>query len=295
MLTSKKKIILILLLFILIFSLFTNAKAYTLVSKSHEFYVNDTANVLSSSTKDYIININKKLYDLTGAQIVVVTIDSLEDTSIEEYSTQLFRSYGIGSKDKNNGVLFILSVGDRKTRIEVGYGLEGTITDGKAGRILDDHVLPYFKNNNWDNGIKEGFDSILSQLCTEYNITIEGANIISDNYEESISDVLYISATIAYIICLFTRHIFSKKTLIKWIFPFILAFTITFIDMKIAPECSFFKFYLINLVCALLGNLGIMFLLSSTFSGGGYSGGGYSGGSHGGGGSSGGGGASRSF
>ena len=296
MLTSNKKILLFLLLFILIFIFFTNTKAYTIVPQSYEFYVNDTANVLDDTTKQYIIDINKKLYNLTGAQIVVVTINSLEGASIEEYSTQLFRSYGIGSKDKNNGVLFILSVNDRKTRIEVGYGLEGRITDGKAGRILDDYVLPYFKNDNWNKGIKDGFDAILKQVCDEYNISIEGADTPYDyDYEDTTSYVYYFSAFIAYVICLITRHIFSGKPLIKWIFPFILALVITFIDIKIILEDEFFKIYIINLIGGLLGNLGIAFLLSATFSGGGYSGGGFSGGSHGGGGSSGGGGASRSF
>ena len=60
--------------------------------------------------------------------------------------------------------------------MKFGYGLEGAITDGKAGRILDDYVIPYFKDDNWDDGIENGFNAILSEVCKEYDVTIDGAN-----------------------------------------------------------------------------------------------------------------------
>lgn len=97
-------------------------------------------------------NCNKK----PGAQIVVVTVKSLEGQSIEEYATELFRKFGIGDSQKNNGVLLLCSTGDRLFRIEVGYGLEGTLTDGKTGRIQDQYIIPYLKNNNYNDGIKNG-------------------------------------------------------------------------------------------------------------------------------------------
>ena len=150
------------------------SKTLPVVPQSNEFYVNDTANVLNSDTEKYIIDINKELYEKTGAQIVVVTVKNLGGKSIEEYSTELFRQYEIGSKDKNNGILLILSVEDRKTRIEVGNGLETRLTNEKTGSILDDHAVPYFKDNNWNDGIRNTFDTILNEVCKEYNITING-------------------------------------------------------------------------------------------------------------------------
>ena len=213
MLTSKKKLIIISGLLVLLFNLIVN-QSFAFVSQSTEFYVNDTANVLNTETKQYIIDINKKLYEKTGAQIVVVTVNNLEEKSIEEYATELFRSYGIGSNEKNNGVLLLLSVNDRKTRIEVGYGLEGRLTDGKTGRILDNYVIPYFKDDNWNEGIKNGFNAILDEVCEEYSITIDGAEKSVDI--EHTEDVEYLTAFIVFIACLISRHIFSKNSLVKW-------------------------------------------------------------------------------
>ena len=110
----------------------------------------------------------------TGAQIVVVTIKNLEGKSIEEYATNLFRNFGIGDSQKNNGVLLLCSTGDRQFRIEVGYGLEGTLTDRKTGRIQDTYIIPYLKNNNYNDGIKNGFNAILNEVTNEYQITISG-------------------------------------------------------------------------------------------------------------------------
>ena len=87
------------------------------VSQTSDFYVNDSAGVLDNSLKNYIISTNKSLYSQTGAQIVVVTVNSLDGDAIEDYANKLFRQYGIGDSKKNNGVLILLSIQDRKCRI----------------------------------------------------------------------------------------------------------------------------------------------------------------------------------
>ncbi len=143
-----------------------------IVNPTSDFYVNDYANLLSTEVKNYIIETNTKLENATGAQIVVVTIQSLEGESLEEYATELFRSFGIGDKDKNNGVLLLLALEERKFRIEVGYGLEGALPDGKTGRIQDEYIIPYLKENNWDDGIKNGYSKILEVVSEEYNIDV---------------------------------------------------------------------------------------------------------------------------
>ena len=176
MLTLTKKNIkffgLIMLIFTILAFYYTT---YAIVSPKSEFYVNDYANVLTTETEDYIINTNIELQNKTKAQIVVVTVNSLDGKTIEEYATELFRKFGIGDKEKNNGVLLLCSTGDRMFRIEVGYGLEGTLTDGKTGRIQDEYIIPYLKNNNYDEGIKNGFSAVLKEICEEYNITVSGA------------------------------------------------------------------------------------------------------------------------
>ena len=118
-LREKKFLIKMLVLFFILINLF-NIKSFALVNPTTDFYVNDYANLLTNETKDYIINVNKKLYNQTGAQIVVVTIPSLEENSLEEYANQLFNKFGIGDKTKNNGVLLLLSLKERQIRIEVG-------------------------------------------------------------------------------------------------------------------------------------------------------------------------------
>ena len=150
-------------------------KSNAIVTQTSDFYVNDSAGVLDYSLKNYIILTNKSLYSQTGAQIVVVTVNSLDGDTIEDYANKLFRQYGIGDSKKNNGVLILLSIQDRKCRIEVGYGLEGTLTDGKTGRIQDDYMVPYFKNNNWQDGIKNGYNAVLEEVKNEYNVTINGS------------------------------------------------------------------------------------------------------------------------
>ena len=171
---EKRKFLIGCLIFIVVcLAIFNKSRA--VVSQTSDFYVNDSAGVLDNSLKNYIISTNKSLYSQTGAQIVVVTVNSLDGDAIEDYANKLFRQYGIGDSKKNNGVLILLSIQDRKCRIEVGYGLEGTLTDGKTGRIQDDYMVPYFKNDNWQDGIKNGYNAVLEEVKNEYNVTINGS------------------------------------------------------------------------------------------------------------------------
>ena len=173
-----KRIISIIILVMLLFSV----KSFAVVSATSDFYVNDYAGVLTANTKKIIMDANIELQQKTGAQIVIVTVQSLEGKSIESYATELFRKIGIGESKKNNGVLLLCSTGDREFRIEVGYGLEGALTDGKTGRIQDEYIIPYLKNNNYDEGIKNGFAAILDVVSEEYNISINNS-IVSTRLE----------------------------------------------------------------------------------------------------------------
>ncbi len=123
-------------------------------------YVNDNAGLLSPQSKSELEAKLAQLEKDTTAQVFVATVKSLEGDSIEDYASRLFERWKIGQKDKDNGVLFLVALDDRKMRIEVGYGLEPVITDGRAGRIRDDDVLPLFKSNDYDGGIKAGVASI---------------------------------------------------------------------------------------------------------------------------------------
>lgn len=203
---NKNNFLLKLLIFIIcIIALSQNSLA--IVSPKSNFYVNDYADILDSDTENYIININKELYEKCGAQIVVVTVKNLEGNSLEQYANTLFRNFGIGSRSKNNGVLLLLSLEERQVRIEVGYGLEGVLNDGKTGRILDEYVVPHFKNNNWNLGIKSGFNEILDVVCNEYNISISSKEEVDTNLTNKSALALFM----IIIICVVILVLFINK------------------------------------------------------------------------------------
>ncbi|NDL68315.1 TPM domain-containing protein [Anaerotalea alkaliphila] len=139
---------------------------------TREFYVNDAAGVLGEETEQLVMEANLWLEGKTGAQIVVLTIPSLEGAVLETYSLDVLRTWGIGAADKNNGVLILLSVEDRRSRIEVGYGLEGALPDGKTGRIQDEAMLPYFRLEDYDAGIRSGFQQVLYETAMEYGLEV---------------------------------------------------------------------------------------------------------------------------
>jgi uncharacterized protein len=117
-------------------------------------YVNDFAQMLSSnyrqSLEEELVNFEKE----TTTEIAVVTINSLEGGSIEDYAVRLFEDWQIGKKEKDNGLLILIAKEDREMRIEVGYGLEPLITDGRAGRIIREQMRPDFREEDYDTGVR---------------------------------------------------------------------------------------------------------------------------------------------
>lgn len=132
-----------------------------------DFYVLDKADILSENTKKEIIEKNKYLFNKYGAQIVVVTLPSLNGENLEEYANTLFNEWKIGDSDKNNGILILLAMDKHQFRMEVGTGLGEFLPDGKAGRIRDNYFFPSFKENKYDEGILNGFNK-LSELIENY-------------------------------------------------------------------------------------------------------------------------------
>lgn len=136
------------------------------------FYVNDFADVLSADTEQYLLDNSAALEKATKAQLVVVTVPSLDDRPIEEYGLELGRTWGIGGEEDNNGVLLLLAPNERQVRIEVGYGLEGALNDSKTGRFLDQYAVPYFRDDNWDEGIAAVYSALLSEIYQEYGLEV---------------------------------------------------------------------------------------------------------------------------
>ncbi|TCS83135.1 TPM domain-containing protein [Tepidibacillus fermentans] len=135
-----------------------------------DIYVQDFAHVLTPDQKAELIDLGRRLDDATKAQIAVLTVDTTNGIPIEEYATTAFRTYQLGDKKLNNGVLFVIAMNDHKMRIEVGYGLEGAIPDGKAGRILDDFAVPYLKNNQPDLAVMGVYKALYNEVAKEYHL-----------------------------------------------------------------------------------------------------------------------------
>jgi uncharacterized protein len=123
--------------------------------------------VISATARGEIETKLKDLEDKSGIQIVVATVKSLQGGDIETYANELFRTWKLGEAKKNNGVLLLVAPAEHKVRIEVGYGLEGTLTDALAQVIIASAMVPRFKANDYSGGIERGVDGIISVLTTD--------------------------------------------------------------------------------------------------------------------------------
>lgn len=190
------KLVLISILFFPI--LFTHA--YNSPGKS-QGYINDYAKVISESQ---VLSLNNKLQDFdsqNGIQIAVVTIDALDDETIETYAVKLFEEWKIGQSGKDNGALFLIAISDKKVRIEVGYGLEGILTDAKSNEIIQKLVIPEFKKGNYENGIVNGTDAIISVLKSEdYLISSQNENSKTNSSSSRFELIIIIFFAIAGIL-----------------------------------------------------------------------------------------------
>lgn len=162
-----------------------------------DIYLADGAGMLSADAKDQLLTASKDLHEQTGAQFVIVTVPSLNGQSIEEYSNDLFNNWGIGDKDKNNGVLLLISKDDKKFRIEVGSGLEGTLTDAYCNNelsILKDN----FKKGDFDTGVL----TVSKDICSSVS---SGEEVTSNSHKltEMQKEILLVVVILLIIIILF--------------------------------------------------------------------------------------------
>ena len=122
--------------------------------------VNDFAGVLDAGAKAHLLNRIHEVEAKTTAEIAVVTVTSLDGMTVEEYANKLFQKWGIGKKKKDNGLLVLVCPPEHKVRIEVGYGLEPTLTDGLTGGVIRADFIPAFKKGDFSGGITAGVDQL---------------------------------------------------------------------------------------------------------------------------------------
>ena len=137
-------------------------------------YVNDFAKVINPGDRQSIEQFAQELEDKTTDQLAIVTVQTTSPETIEGYAVKLFKKWGIGQKRKDNGVLFLVAIRDRKVRIETGYGLEGTLPDVICDKIIRDIMTPSFKSGNYSTGIKEGAVAIISVIAQANGLKITG-------------------------------------------------------------------------------------------------------------------------
>ncbi len=263
-------------------------------------YVNDFASLLSAQGRQQLEDQLSRLEQETTIEISVVTVNSLEGTTVEDYASRLFEKWGIGKKGKDNGVLLLVAKEERKVRIEVGYGLEAVLTDSRAGRILDNDVVPQFKQENYEKGITAGIAAIEKYVRDGTPPQPLEENPVSDTFESVFSLLVFISVIGMYLTGFMAR---SKSVWLGSIFGGIAGIVLGLTIGGLVP-------LIVSIIVAGGFGAGLDFVLSRNYSNrkasgsptswhktwGGFSGGGSSGGFGGfGGGMSGGGGGSRGF
>ncbi|HEY4552788.1 MAG TPA: TPM domain-containing protein [Bacillaceae bacterium] len=254
----KRALALFSLIFIIYLPIFGfPARAADVPGPAGDIYVQDFAGVLTSEQQKELLEIGRYLDDQTGAQIAVLTVPSLENETVEEYALTAFRQYGLGSSEKDDGVLLLLALEERKIRIEVGYGLEGVLPDGKVGRILDSYALPYLEEGKIGLALTNTYKQLFNEVSSDYQL---GKQVETEGYQYGNSD---------------------GPSVLNVIIITLIVLGLIFLDLR------FFGGAL---------TLSLLRLLALFASRGGGGGGGFGGGSRGGGGgSSGGGGASRGW
>ncbi|MFB3903731.1 MAG: YgcG family protein [Acidobacteriota bacterium] len=140
-------------------------------------YVNDFAGVFRPEQRQDLEQYLAALEQKTTSQVAVVTVPSLEGNEIRDFANRLFERWGIGRKGQDNGLLLLAAIQDRKVWIEVGYGLEPVIPDARAGRVLDEYVIPYFKQGDYGTGLSEGARAIGGIIAQEAGVQLDGAPV----------------------------------------------------------------------------------------------------------------------
>jgi uncharacterized protein len=262
--------------------------------------VHDEAGVLSTSTVQLLEHQLKMHEDSTSNQIAILIISSLQGEAIEDYSLKVAEKWQLGQKGKDNGILLLIAIDDRKMRIEVGYGLEGVLPDAICNRIIRNEMAPNFRRGDYDAGVQTAINAIIDAIAGEYTVS----NMLSnDEGVLSGKEMILIGLFVIGILGIFTFAGLATQGCAGW---FLYAFLVPF--YAIFPGAIFgWNTGLTILIAYLIGFPILKFLFKKKgwdkkfassggggwSSGSGWSGGGWSGGggwSSGGGGFSGGGG-----
>ncbi len=136
--------------------------------------VNDFANVIPAGERTVMENLAREVLQKTGTAVVVATVPTAGDMVVDDYATRLYESWGIGKKGEDKGVLILLSLKERRVRIETGYGVEGILPDGVVGEILRLHVIPHLKQGDYGKGLLNAMTAVSDVIARNDGVTLTG-------------------------------------------------------------------------------------------------------------------------
>ncbi|GAB4237514.1 MAG: hypothetical protein Tsb0034_12710 [Ekhidna sp.] len=237
--------------------------------------VTDLADIFSASEEQFLTNQLKELETRKGSQLAILTVNSTKPETIEQYAIRVVEQWKLGREDIDDGVLLIIAKNDRKLRIEVGYGLEGAITDAYAKRIINNIIVPHFRDGDYYLGVEEGVEAIIGLIEGEELPEVTSVSRPSGN--DSMGLFFFLSFVVMIFVVVMAKVMLANKVgnlksnLIVISFVFLVVWMV------------------VNFVAALFASVFALAFLNGKGSGGGRRGGGYYGGYSGGGWSSGGG------
>ena len=191
--------------------------AITYPTPTNDKYLNDYGRVVDQNSARQIIALGRELEQRTGAQAVVVTLRSLKGVPIEDYANGLFRKWGIGQANKDNGLLILLAVDDKQWRVEVGRGLEGAVPDALSNRVMIELGRPEFTAGNYGVGLARSYSQLTDQVAAEYGVSLSHSLHTSFSIESTVTNRNHTSYTGYWIILaiIFIDIIFNRGRILR--------------------------------------------------------------------------------
>lgn len=226
--------------------------------------VTDAANLLSDSEVAFLTNQLKDLEERKGSQLAILTVSSTKPETIEQYSIRVVDQWKIGREDVDDGVLLIIAKNDRKLRIEVGYGLEGAIPDAYSKRIINNIIVPHFRDGDYYQGIEEGVEAIIGLINGED--LPEVTSTTSAQNDKTIGLFFFIGIIVLIFIVVLTKVALAKKL------------GNTKSNLIVLSIVFLVVWLVVNFISAVFASFFALIFLNGRGSGGGRRGGGYYGG-----------------
>jgi len=181
--------------------------------------INDFARVITPEYKTQMEDLAGEVLAKTGIAIVITTVESLGDNELNDYVNSMYKSWGIGKKGEDKGILIFLALKERKFRIETGYGIEGMLPDGLVGEIRDRYAIPYLKKGDYGKGLSNALTAVANIIAKNANISLDGGGPVDQPKEKKDNRGIGIVHLIIIILILISLFGTSQgRDLLPWVF-----------------------------------------------------------------------------